>query len=743
MTHATDQAVGTDAVDIDVSGMTCAACARRVEKTLNHLDGVDAWVNYATERARVVGIDDPARAVAAIEAAGYGARVHDPGEGDAWSRRATEVRISSLRRRLIVSTLLTIPLMDVTIALALVPGWRFPGWDWLCVLLAVPVVGWAAWPFYVSAWRSVVQRTPSMDTLVSIGILAAFFWALATVVFGSPESAPSEWLGIGAVPDGGDALYLDVAAGVTTFQLAGRYFETRSRRRAGDVLSALKGLTPSMARVMRDGQPVSIPVEKVLVGDDVLVRPGETIPVDGVVVDGSASVDTAAMTGESVPTLVATDDAVDGGTVSTDGALRVRVTAVGTNTHLAQIAAIADRAQANKSRIESLVDRVTSVFVPIVIAVALLMFVVWFVALDATATRALGVSIAVLIIACPCALGLATPTALMVGIGRGVSSGILVKGHGALEASGIIDTVVFDKTGTLTTGHISVDEVHQQGDRSALAVAAALEQSSEHPIARAVERAAEGRSDEPEVAHDVRIRPGLGVTGYIDGRPAAVGSEDLLRQVGADIDASLHEWCTARTVAGRTVIMVTLDGEMLGALALRDPVKPDAAATVADLEGMRLRTLLLTGDTETTAHSVAQELGITEVRAGVRPAQKASAIAELQAEGRNVAMVGDGINDAAALAEADLGIAVASGTEVAMRSADLIVVRDDLAAVTEAIELSRATLRTIRVNLVWAFGYNVAAIPIAMAGLLNPLISAVAMSLSSMFVIFNSLRLQK
>ncbi|GLI31592.1 heavy metal translocating P-type ATPase [Brachybacterium paraconglomeratum] len=725
----------------DISGMTCAACANRIERKLNKLDGVSATVNYATERAVVTGIASPAQAVEVIRGAGYDAAEHDD-QDDEWSRRANENRIVTLRRRLITAALLTVPLMDLTIALALVEQWRFPGWELLCVLLAVPVVTWAAWPFHRAAWRNLQNRSVSMDTLVSLGIVTSFGWALVAMIAGI-EPSDGVWLGIGEVPDGANALYLDVAAGLTTFQLAGRYFETRSRRRAGDVLSALSALGAREARRRRDGVETMVPVEELRTGDIVLVRPGETIAADGRVIEGTASLDTGAMTGESLHRTVGPGDEVIGGSVSTDGILALEATRVGAHTQLAQMAAIAEQAQIRKAQVQHLVDAVVRVFVPVVLILTVLVALAWLLA-GADVSTAVTNGISVLIIACPCALGLATPTALMVGVGRGALLGVLVKGQDALEASGKVTTVVLDKTGTLTLGAPRVVSIHADGvtAEQLMRLAAGVEAASEHAVAEALRtRAATMVADIP-TATDHIVSPGHGISATIDGESIAVGSRAFLRELGAHVGEALAQTVADAERAGHSTALVARGTEAIGVITLSDVMKEDAAEAVAALHELGLRTVLLTGDTPAAAERVADSLGIPEVRAGVLPTEKVAVIEQLQDEGHRVAMVGDGINDAPALAAADLGLGIVTGTDVALKSADIILVRDDLYSIADAITLARATHRTIRTNLIWAFAYNIAAIPIAAAGLLNPLIAAAAMSLSSVFVVHNSLRLQ-
>lgn len=761
MTQEMDQQTAA-VVQFDISGMTCAACAGRVERTLNKLDGVSATVNYATERAVVQGLE-PERldeALARIRKSGYDAHLRQD-DDDEWTKRAAAERIDSLRKRLILAALLTVPLMDITIMLALVEGLRFPGWEWVCVALAVPIVTWAAWPFHRSTLRNLRQGGSSMDTLVSLGIVASFGWAVITIAMGGSDTGPGFWLGFGETPAGADSIYLDVAAGMTTFMLAGRYFETRSRRRAGDVLGALNALTPDTVRVVRGGVESVVPIAELRLGETFVVLPGESIPADGEVRSGAAAIDTSMMTGEPAPREVVAGDTVIGGTLSTNGRLEVTVTAVGNNTQLAQMAALAEAAQAKKAAVQNLVDRIITYFVPAVITLSLLVLGAWLLA-GADFSRAFAVGISVLIIACPCALGLATPTALMVGIGRGATLGILVKGQDALEASGRIDTVVLDKTGTLTTAQMRVAqgfylpddgasgaapvatpaEFGQAGVGQALAYAAAVEAGSEHAIAKAITSAASAAGLEIPEASDFAMAAGLGAGGVVAGSQVLVGSLRYLAEQGVPHDERAAEAAAAIAEIGQSTAAVAVGGRVVLVLGISDTVKPDAAAAIAELHRQKLRTVLLTGDSPAAGNWLAEQLGISEVHAGVLPTQKGEVIAQLQAAGRRVAMVGDGINDAVALAAADLGLAVVTGTDVALKSADIILVRDDLMAIPEALALSRKTLRTIRINLGWAFGYNMAAIPVAALGFLNPLIAAGAMALSSVLVVTNSLRLQ-
>ncbi|MEV4264644.1 heavy metal translocating P-type ATPase [Kribbella sp. NPDC049584] len=712
--------------------MTCAACANRVERALNKLDGVTASVNYATERAIVTGTgpDLADRATSAVDKAGYEATVRDPESADELAEQLTIKRVTALRRRLIVAILLAIPLMDATIVLAAVPSLRFPGWEIVSLLVALPVVTWAAYPFHRATIRNLRHRAVSMDTLVSLGIVVSFGWAAVSVLLPGASSTGSHWPGLASIPLDTGALYLDVAAGMTVFQLAGRYFETRSRRRAADVFGALSRLATPTARVLRDGAEVDVPTGQVVKGEVVVVRAGEIVPVDGTVLEGAAAVDTSVVTGEPLPRSVRAGDPVIGGTISTDGRLVLTATAVGAHTQLAQMAAVAEQAQERKARIQHTVDRVIVWFVPAVIALAIAVTVGWIVS-GAPFQQAIGTGIAVLVIACPCALGLATPTALMVGIGRGATLGILIKGQDALEASGVIDTIVLDKTGTLTTGELVVDHI----DPELLRYVVSIEHNSEHPIARAVERRAAADGVEPQPVTNFEVRPGQGAVGVVDGHRVVAGNLALLEAEGITAPE-------AEERGEGSVVYVGVDGRVAGWFSVADRLRGSAGGAVEGLHGQGLRTVLLTGDSEVVARGVAAELGIEDVRAGVLPADKAAVIERLRADGHRVAMVGDGINDAAALATADLGLAVVTGTDIALKSADIVLVREDLRVIPDAIALARRTRQTIHRNLIWAFGYNVAAVPIAAAGLLNPLIAAAAMSLSSLFVTYNSLRLR-
>ncbi|WP_028637026.1 heavy metal translocating P-type ATPase [Nocardioides sp. URHA0032] len=700
-----------------LTGMTCASCANRIERKLNRVEGVSATVNYATEKAKVrfegpVSTDD---LIAAVEAAGYGARLPATGPPEAAEDEDPEVR--SLRQRLLVSAVLSVPV----VVLAMVPAWQFTYWQWASLTLAAPVVVWGAYPFHRAAWTNFRHATSTMDTLVSMGVLAAFGWSLYALFLGDagqPGMTHAFELTIERTSGAGN-IYLEAAAGVTTFILAGRFFEARSKRRAGAALRALLDLGARDVAVLSDGVERRMPVDQLAVGDLFVVRPGEKVATDGVVEDGSSAVDASMLTGESVPVEVGPGDTVAGATVNAGGRLVVRATRVGAETQLAQMARLVEEAQNGKASAQRLADRISGVFVPIVIALAVGTLGFWL-GTGAGPSAAFTAAVAMLIIACPCALGLATPTALMVGTGRGAQLGILIKGPEVLEQTRRVDTIVLDKTGTVTTGRMSlVDVVVAEGEDqdTVLRLAGAVEDASEHPIGRAVAAAARERYGDLPAVTGFHATAGHGVEGTVDGH--AVG-------VGRSPDGVQVEW----------------DGVVRGWLRVADSVKPTSAEAVRMLRDLGLRPILLTGDHATVARAVADEVGIDEVVADVLPADKVAVVKRLQAEGRAVAMVGDGVNDAAALAQADLGIAMGTGTDVAIEASDLTLVRGDLRVAAAAIRLSRRTLRTIQGNLVWAFGYNVAALPLAAAGLLNPMIAGAAMAFSSVFVVANSLRLR-
>ncbi len=734
-------------IELQLTGMTCSACAVRIQKKLGKLDGVAATVNFATERAVLRGLpaERTAEAVAAVEAAGYGATAVVRSASSMPETSAPE-RSAMLLRRLIVAAVLTLPLGNLAIVLALVPELRFPFWDWLCVLIATPVVFWCAWPFHRAAAKNLRHGSFSMDTLVSLGVLASYFWSVFAIIF-SDKTTPGYWVGFGQTPPGADSIYLEVAAGVTTFLLAGRYFEAKSRHKASGVLGALAKLAVGEVRVLRDGQESLIPISQLRVGEQFVVRPGERVACDGEVLSGQAGVDTSPMTGEPEPKPVAPGDGLIGGTVVLDGRLLVRALKVGESTQLAQLAALAEHAQTRKANIQALVERIVGVFVPVILVLTVLVFAAWMLSGN-SAEKAFGAAISVLIIACPCALGLATPMALMVGVGRGSQLGILIKSQQALESSGRIDTVVLDKTGTLTTGEMSVhrmavfdvaagaDPAGPQTPEQLTALAAAAEAGSEHPTARAIIGFAEQNGLRAPLAEEFGALPGRGVRAVVQGAEVLVGSAALLAERGVPRPPSALDDATG------TLIFLAVDGVARAVYALQDSLRKGAGEAVGMLHGLGLHTVLLSGDRQRAADDVAAQLGMKQAIGGVLPTEKAKVLADLQAAGRRIAMVGDGINDAAALATANLGMAMVSGTDVAMKSADIILIRPDLRVVADAIVLSRRTLRTIRGNLVWAFVYNVAAIPLAAFGLLNPLIAGAAMSLSSLFVVTNSLRLR-
>ncbi len=725
-------------VQLDVSGMSCAACAARVEKQLNKVAGVHASVNFATGVATIdagSSVDTP-QLCEVVRRTGYDAAPRE--------ETVTEIadpdsdRARDLLRRLAVAAVLFVPLADMSVVFAVVPSIRFPGWGWLLTALAAPIVTWAAWPFHRKALRNARYGTTSMETLISVGVTAATVWSLYTIFF---VHRARETHGVWQAVLGSDSIYLEVAAGVTVFVLAGRYFEARAKSKAGSALRALAALSAKQVAVLTpDGTELVIPAGELKEQQRFVVRPGQTIAADGLVVDGSAAVDMSAMTGESTPARAHPGGTVIGGTVVLDGRLIVEAAAVGADTHFAGMVRLVEQAQAEKADAQRLADRIAAVFVPVVFAIALLTGLGWWAA-GAGADHAFTAALAVLVIACPCALGLATPTAMMVASGRGAQLGIFLKGYRALEAIRAVDTVVFDKTGTLTTGHLTVTEVTADGIASdeVLALAAAVETASEHAVGIAIATAV---AEPPGVA-DFRAVPGRGVSGLVDGRRVQVGRPAWVARA-SDEPVSEHLAAARRDGESRgdTVVLVSVDGVVCGAVAVADTVKDSAADAVAALHRRGLRTVLLTGDNPATAASVAAQVGITEVIAEVLPEGKVDVIEQLRESGRVVAMVGDGINDGPALARADLGLAIGRGTDVAIGAADIILVRDNLEVVPQALDLARAAMRTIRMNLVWAFGYNVAAIPIAAAGLLNPLIAGAAMAFSSFFVVSNSLRLR-
>ncbi|MEU5939622.1 heavy metal translocating P-type ATPase [Micromonospora sp. NPDC047548] len=732
-------------IELAIGGMTCASCAARIEKKLNRMEGVTATVNYATEKATVRYADEvtPDDLIATVEKTGYTAVVPPPptpaGTAGPAAEPADELR--GLRTRLWVSIVLTVPV----IVLAMVPAWQFTYWQWLSLTLAAPVVVYGGLPFHRAAWINLRHGAATMDTLVSLGTLAAFGWSLWALFLGDagmPGMTHPFRLDITRT-DGAGNIYLEAAAGVTLFILAGRYFEARSKRTAGAALRALLELGARDVAVLRGGAETRIPVDQLAVGDRFVVRPGEKIATDGVVDEGTSAVDASMLTGESVPVEVGPGDTVVGATVNAGGRLVVTATRVGADTQLAQMAKLVEQAQTGKAAVQRLADRISGVFVPIVIALAA-GTLGWWLGTGAGPTAAFTAAVAVLIIACPCALGLATPTALLVGTGRGAQLGILIKGPEVLESTRQVDTVLLDKTGTVTTGRMTlVDVLPAEGvDRAELLrLAGALEAGSEHPIARAVATGAAEAGELPPVTGFANAE-GLGVTGTVDGHELVVGRLRLLRERGLDVPEEVVRAAGEAEAAGRTAVLAGWDGRARGVLAVADVVKPTSRAAIDGLRGLGLTPVLLTGDNTTVARAVAAEVGIDEVIAEVLPADKVDVVTRLQAEGRIVAMVGDGVNDAAALARADLGLAMGTGTDVAIEASDLTLVRGDLTAAVDAIRLSRRTLAIIKGNLFWAFAYNLAALPLAAAGLLNPMIAGAAMAFSSVFVVANSLRLR-
>ncbi|WP_232664621.1 heavy metal translocating P-type ATPase [Pseudonocardia sp. TRM90224] len=730
-------------VELSIVGMTCASCANRIERKLNKLEGVSATVNYATEKARVHAPDgiDTATLVAQVEAAGYTAVLPkaEPTTQDAAEHDPT----TQLRNRLLVSATLAVPV----VAMAMIPALQFTYWQWISLTLAWPVVTWAALPFHKAALRNLRHGAATMDTLISLGVVAAFLWSLYALLFGTagvPGMVHPFELTI-EPSDGAGNLYLEVAAGVTTFILAGRYFEARSKRLAGAALRALLELGAKEVTVLRGGTERTVPIAELVVGDRFVVRPGEKVATDGVVEEGASAVDVSMITGESVPVEVRSGDAVVGATVNAGGRLVVRATRVGADTQLAQMAALVEEAQNGKADVQRLADRISGVFVPIVIALSAVTLAFWLGTGNGVAA-AFTAAVAVLIIACPCALGLATPTALLVGTGRGAQLGILIKGPEVLESTRKVDTVVLDKTGTVTTGRMTLVDVHVADGGAAtgevLRLAGALESASEHPIAAAVAEGARARVGELPGVSDFMNVEGLGVQGVVDGHAVLVGRPALLERWSQSLTPALAAAHAAAQEQGHTAIAVAWDGEPRAVIAVADTVKPTSADAIARLRALGLTPVLLTGDNAVVARRVADEVGITEVHAEVLPSDKVDVVAQLQAEGKVVAMVGDGVNDAAALAKADLGLAMGTGTDVAIEASDITLVRGDLDAAPEAIRLARRTLAVIKGNLFWAFAYNVAALPLAAAGLLNPMLAGAAMALSSAFVVANSQRLR-
>ncbi|MFF4186964.1 heavy metal translocating P-type ATPase [Streptomyces sp. NPDC001691] len=737
---------GAADVELAIGGMTCASCAARIEKKLNRMDGVEATVNYATEKAKVTFREDVSVAdlIATVEATGYTAEEPAPVRTESQDGAPEPAdALRPLRQRLFTAVALALPV----IAMSMVPALQFDYWQWLSLTLTAPVVTYAAWPFHRAAWTNARHGAATMDTLISVGTSAAFLWSLWALFFGTagtPGMTHPFELTIGR-SDGSGNIYLEAAAGVTAFILAGRYFEARSKRKAGAALKALLELGAKDVTVLRaDGTEQTLPTTELKVGDRFLVRPGEKIATDGTVVEGSSAVDASMLTGESVPVEVAPGDTVTGATLNAGGRLVVEASRVGADTQLARMARLVEDAQNGKAAAQRLADRISAVFVPVVIGLALATLGFWL-GNGSGLTAAFTAAVAVLIIACPCALGLATPTALMVGTGRGAQLGILIKGPEVLETTRKVDTIVLDKTGTVTTGRMTLLAVHVADtttEAEVLRLAGALEHSSEHPIARAVADGATARTGTLPTPEDFATLAGLGVQGVVEGHAVLVGREQLLKEWAMELTPALKAAKETAEAAGRTAIAVAWDGEARAVIEVADAIKETSPEAIRRLRALGLAPILLTGDNRAVAEAVAAEVGIEEVYAEVMPQDKVDVVKSLQAKGRSVAMVGDGVNDAAALAQADLGLAMGTGTDAAIEAGDLTLVRGDLRAAADAIRLSRKTLGTIKSNLFWAFAYNVAALPLAAAGLLNPMIAGASMAFSSVFVVGNSLRLR-
>lgn len=732
-------------LELTIGGMSCAACAAHIEKDLNNMPGVSASVNYATEKATISQSGDFGAKdfIKTVENAGYSAFTDgDLGRDDGQEHPKTSSQeLAGLRRRLIICAILAAPV----IVLAMIPPLQFPYWQWVSLLLTIPVVLWGAYPFHHAAFVNARRATTTMDTLISLGTLAAFIWSLYALFFGDAGRVgmTHDFQLLARPGDAASHIYLEVCSGVTVFILGGRYFEKRAKVRAGDALRSLAEMGVKEVTALRAGQEVKIPIKELGEGEEFISLPGEKIATDGVVVSGVSAVDNSLLTGESVPVEVGVGDQVTGATINTYGRLVVRATRVGSKTQLAQITRLVEQAQAGKAPIQRLADRISAVFVPIVMAISLLTLLIWLI--FSTPVTAFTCAVAVLIIACPCALGLATPTALLVGTGRGASLGILIKGAEILESTRQVDTVILDKTGTVTSGNMELVSIFPPDDLGVLQAAATLEGGSEHPIAGAITRAATAKGitlTSDKIPADFQSYPGGGVRGTIAGQGVLAGNRKFISEQGAAISSAFEEVITEHTSRGETLVLVALDGQVKGLLGIADQVKETSAPAIARFKELGLTPVLLTGDTENVARQVGQQVGIEEVIAEVKPQDKVVAVFRKQGRGATVAMIGDGVNDAAALAQADLGIAMGSGTDVAIQAADITLMRPDLLAAVDAIRLSRRTLKIIKGNLFWAFAYNVAAIPLAALGLLNPMLAGAAMACSSAFVVGNSLRLR-
>jgi P-type Cu+ transporter len=730
-------------VELEIGGMTCASCATRIERKLNKMPGVEASVNYATEKARVrvpAGID-PAELIATVESAGYRAELPAPPQAPVASG-GTPDETAELRRRLIVSAALALPVL----LMSMIPALQFPNWQWLALALAGPVAVWGAYPFHRAAAVNARHGAATMDTLISVGVIAALGWSLYALFFGTAGQAGMHMtFSLLARSEGASEIYLEVASAVTVFILAGRYIEARAKKESGAALRALLELGAKDATIFRDGLETTVPVSSLIVGDRVVVRPGEKIASDGLVIEGTSAIDASLLTGESAPVEVAPGDRVVGATINVGGRLLVEVTRVGADTELARLGRLVEEAQTGKAEAQRLADRVSAIFVPVVIGLAIVAFLGWTL-VGGSVEAAFTAAVATLIIACPCALGLATPTALLVGTGRGSQMGILIRGPQVLEQTRAVDTIVLDKTGTITTGRMSLHGIHSSDatETEVLSVAASAENGSEHPVARAIVAAARAQGVPVPAAESFTSHAGDGIQAVVDGRMVVVGRADW---VGAAWSIPIPESAAAAIAGaeneGRTPVVIAWDGQLRGVLVVGDTLKDSSAQAIARFAALGLVPVLLTGDNAGAAANVAAQVGITRVHAGVTPAGKLELIRALQGEGRVVAMVGDGVNDSAALAAADLGIAMGAGTDAAIAASDITVISGDLLVVADAIRLSRRTLGIIKGNLFWAFAYNVAAIPIAMLGLLNPLLAGAAMAFSSVFVVTNSLRLRR